>query len=77
MKQKFIVLTLFIFVATLSLANMETSDAASPLYVNGTSGSDSHDGTSWENAKQTIQNPIDAVDSPGTVNVADEPIRNI
>jgi len=50
--------------------------AASTIYVNGTSGNDTYDGTSplWVSGtigpKKTIQNASNAVDTSGTVNVA-------
>ena len=54
-----------------------TVTAAAPLYVNGSSGDDQWDGTSPTHINttigpmKTIQTGINAVDSEGTVNVAD------
>jgi hypothetical protein len=52
-----------------------TVRAATPIYVNGSTGNDSWDGESadWDGThgpKKTIKAGIQAVDSPGTVHVA-------
>lgn len=59
------------------LGSLNTPHAATPLYVNGTSGNDSWDGTSpvYYNGTygpmKTIQTAVNAVDTGGTVNVAE------
>jgi parallel beta-helix repeat protein len=70
----FVLIVLFLF--AVSLATLSTSNAAATLYVNGTSGNDTYDGTSptWVSGtigpKKTIQNASNSVDTSGTVNVA-------
>ena len=44
--------------------------ATNTIYVNGTGGNDNNNGTSWDDAKATIQNGTDTVSSGGTVYVA-------
>jgi predicted outer membrane repeat protein len=71
----FVLIILFLF--AFSLATLNTSHAATPLYVNGTSGNDTYDGTSptWVSGiigpKKTIQNGSDSVSVGGTVNIAE------
>lgn len=66
------------FVLIFSLSNLEHVTAATPLYVNGTSGDDDkYDGTSPTvdsdkiGPKKTIQRALDEVDDDGAVNVAE------
>ena len=46
------------------------SAATGDKYVNGTGGSDTNDGNSWEHAYQTIQKGLDNVINGGIVNIA-------
>lgn len=55
----------------LVVAGFNTVSAADVIYVNGTSGSDANDGTSWATAKLSIGNATGTVNSNGLVNVAD------
>jgi predicted outer membrane repeat protein len=70
----FVLIILFLFAFYMTTLN--TSHAAATLYVNGTSGNDSYDGTSltWVSGtigpKKTVQNASNAVDPSGTVKVA-------
>jgi predicted outer membrane repeat protein len=70
----FILIILLLF--AVSMATLNTSHAAATLYVNGTGGNDTYDGTSptWVSGtigpKKTIQNASNAVDTSGTVHVA-------
>ncbi|MDO8869510.1 MAG: hypothetical protein Q7V10_02045, partial [Methanobacteriaceae archaeon] len=72
--QIILIMTLMLFVA---LTTISTTNAASNIYVNGSSGNDSWDGTSATpmggtiGPKATIQNGTNTVDDSGTVNVAD------
>lgn len=60
---------------------MDAISAATPLYVNGTSGDDNYDGTSplviddKIGPMKNIQTALDAVDDDGTVNVAEGTYR--
>ena len=60
----------------LALTTLSTSNAATPLYVNGADGNDTWDGTTPTyttgiiGPMKTIQTAIGAVDNGGTVNVA-------
>jgi predicted outer membrane repeat protein len=51
---------------------MGNASAASgyAVYVNGSSGSDSNDGSSWLLAKKTIKNATETVETDGTINIA-------
>ncbi len=70
----FILIILLLF--AVSMATLNTSHAAATLYVNGTGGNDTYDGTSptWVSGtigpKKTIQNASNTVDTSGTVHVA-------
>ena len=70
----FLILSLVLFVA---LTTISTSNAATPLYVNGDDGNDTWDGTTptytigITGPMKTIQTAITAVDNDGTVHVAD------
>jgi methionine-rich copper-binding protein CopC len=70
----FVLIILLLF--AVSMATLNTSHAAATLYVNGTSGNDTYDGTNpiWVSGtigpKKTIQNASNAVDTSGTVHVA-------
>jgi hypothetical protein len=62
--------------ATASGTSKSGGDDAPPLpvkiiYVDGTGGSDTQDGSSWEKAVETIQKGIDLADDDWTVLVAD------
>ncbi len=57
-----------IFASSAYAENLESS--YSTIYVNGSHGSDSNNGTSWEYAKKTIENAVGTVASGGTVNIA-------
>ncbi|PKL66706.1 MAG: hypothetical protein CVV28_09920 [Methanobacteriales archaeon HGW-Methanobacteriales-1] len=69
-----LIISLLLFLA---LTTISSSNAATPLYVNGADGNDTWDGTTptytigITGPMKTIQTAIDAVDNDGTVNVAD------
>ncbi|KUK73389.1 hypothetical protein [Methanobacterium sp. 42_16] len=71
-----ILFSLCILLIVVSMSALETSSAASTLYVNNATGNDDWDGTSATyqggtvGPKATIQNATDTVDPEGTVNVA-------
>jgi parallel beta-helix repeat protein len=68
---------IILFLLAVSLTTLNTSSAATPLYVNGTSGNDSWDGMSpvylngTYGPMKTIQTAVNAVDTDGTVYVAE------
>jgi len=74
--QFIIILSLCTLLFLVSMTTMDTSSAASTLYVNNDTGNDDWDGTSATyqggtiGPKATIQNASDEVDPDGTVNVA-------
>lgn len=53
-----------------TFAIISSANAANTIYVNGTSGNDANNGTSWTYAKATIQNGVNTVSSGGNVYVA-------
>ncbi len=59
----FLILTLFLILNTAAAAYGD-------IYVNGTGGNDSNDGSSWNKAKATIQNGTESVTPNATVYVA-------
>lgn len=69
-----LIISLLLFAA---LSTLSASNAASNIYVNGSSGNDDWDGTNATyqggiiGPKATIQNGTNTVDDSGTVNVAD------
>ena len=64
--------TLILFLNSAAAANAAVAvPVNNTIYVNGTGGNDSNNGTSWDSAKATIQNGTDTVDDDGTVYVAD------
>ncbi|MBF4475256.1 hypothetical protein [Methanobacterium formicicum] len=71
-----ILLAICTLLFVVSMSTIDTSSAASTLYVNNDTGNDDWDGTSATyqggtiGPKATIQNASDEVDSDGTVNVA-------
>ena len=64
------VISLFslIFIALTTITTVSAS--SSIIYVNGSYGNDSWNGTSWATAKLTIQNATGTVSNGGTVNIA-------
>ena len=61
---------LLIFSLTL-LFCIGISFGADTVYVNGTSGNDNNDGTSWATAKLSIKNATGTVNANGIINIAD------
>ncbi|BDZ68722.1 beta strand repeat-containing protein [Methanobacterium ferruginis] len=60
-------LTLLFFISSASA----TSNSAATIYVNGSNGADTNDGSSWATAKLTIANATETVDPNGIVKIAD------
>jgi len=73
--QFILILSLCILLFIVSMSTMDTSSAASTLYVNNATGNDDWDGTSATyqggtiGPKATIQNASDEVDPDGTVHL--------
>jgi len=74
--KKFVLFPLLIISLLLILFTISTSSAAVNIYVNGTSGNDSWDGTSSiyvsdsVGPKKSISNGVQTVDTDGTVQIA-------
>lgn len=70
------IILMFFLISLAFLATADSSHAADTIYVNGSSGNDTYDGTSptWVNGtvgpKKTINNASNAVDTNGTVYVS-------
>lgn len=54
----------------IALSAADNVSAASTIYVNGSSGNDDNDGSSWLLAKKSIKNATKTVTNGGTVNIA-------
>jgi len=62
---------ILLLVVIMSFALVLCSAAsANTVYVNGTNGNDSNDGSSWQYAKQTISNATGTLDPNGTIYIA-------
>jgi len=62
---------ILLLVVIMSFALVFCSAAsANTVYVNGTNGNDSNDGSSWQYAKQTIGNATGTLDPNGTIYIA-------
>ena len=66
----FSILFILLLVLSFSLVTAAPASAATPIYVNGATGSDINDGQTPATAVATITKGIELVDSGGTVNVA-------
>ena len=64
-----IILLLTVIFAVLSLTD-DVSASSSVIYVNGSSGNDNNDGSTWLLAKKSIKNATKTVTNGGTVNIA-------
>lgn len=64
-----IILLLSVFLTVLSVTG-DVSASSSVIYVNGSSGNDNNDGSSWLLAKKSIKNATKTVTNGGTVNIA-------
>ncbi len=64
-----IILLLTVIFAVLSVTD-DVSASSSVIYVNGSSGSDNNDGSTWLLAKKSIKNATKTVTNGGTVNIA-------
>ncbi|MEN6293290.1 MAG: hypothetical protein ABFD07_14925 [Methanobacterium sp.] len=64
-----IILLLSVFLTVLSVTD-DVSASSSVIYVNGSSGNDDNDGSSWLLAKKSIKNATKAITNGGTVNIA-------
>ena len=65
-------LTLLFFISSASASSASaTSNSAATIYVNGSNGADTNDGSSWATAKLTIANATETVDPNGIVKIAD------
>ncbi|MGZ7160980.1 MAG: hypothetical protein ACXVHR_10945, partial [Methanobacterium sp.] len=69
---KFFIPIILISLTLLLCLNTSSASFIYPdtVYVNGSSGNDSNNGTSWEYAKASIQSGINNVNNNGTINVA-------
>lgn len=65
-------LTLMLLFLALIMGGVSTVSAVDvdTIYVNGTGGSDSNNGTSWHYAKQSIKNAMETVNTNGNVHIA-------
>lgn len=64
-----IILLLSVFLTALSVTD-DVSASSSVIYVNGSSGDDNNDGSTWLLAKKSIKNATKTVTNGGTVNIA-------
>lgn len=62
---------LFLVAVTMGITGFSAGANSSVIYVNGTGGSDSNSGTSWDQAKLTIGNATGTVNAGGSVKIAD------
>ncbi len=58
-------------IGTVSATVIDASSNNAIIYVNDSSGSDDNNGTSWEYAKKSIKNATEAIDTNGTIKIAD------
>ena len=74
-RSKLMVLTLFLMglvvIFSYGVDNVAAATPGNTIYVNGTNGNDSNNGSSWLYAKQTISNATGTVNSNGVVYIAD------
>ncbi len=61
---------LILFFMMLSIVDDVSAVPGDTIYVNGSSGNDTHDGLTWQTAKQSIGNGTATVSDNGVVNVA-------
>ena len=64
-------ITLLCLIVVMVSVNVTSAATGDVIYVNGTSGNDSWNGTSWDTAKLSIKNATGTVNTNGTVNIAD------